>query len=146
MKTLILSAIFVLLSPSITKATSSNIETNINASSNGGTTEVRVNNQVNTGSNTTSVKGTTTTKVNINQNGGGTSSVTVNGKEYKVEGTGSLSIDETTDTNSSGSPTLKPTEPETPTQDKDENTDEDKSGFRKFFDSIKIFFSKLFGR
>ena len=75
---------------------------------------VNVNNDINSGFNSYSSE--TRTKVNISQDGEGTSSVKVNGKEWSLEGPGEISVDESSDSNSS--PTLSPTEnpTNTPTQ------------------------------
>ena len=66
---------------------------------------VKINNKINTGSSTSTYSSNTSTKIDIENDGGGTSQVTINGKEYKVEGEGELHIDE----NSSSTNTPKPT-------------------------------------
>lgn len=94
----VVAAGLLLLSTSTVLASTSSISNDIDVSSNGGgsSVNVKVNNNVN-GTNTSSTTTSTTqtkTNVNIDQSGDGHSSVTINGKEYKVDGPGSLNINE----------------------------------------------------
>lgn len=79
---------------------------------------VRINNNVNSKS-TTTYSSHTKTKIDIEQEGNGYSEVTVNGKEYKVEGPGELHVDEyissTNPPTTSNTNTPKPTIERSPT-------------------------------
>src|SRR3989338_2068165 len=94
---------------------SAGIINNINVSSQGG--ESRVNVRVNNISNSSVssyTQSTSRTKINIEQSGEGTSEVKVNGKEWKLEGPGEISVDETSTPNPTP-PTSTPTPTEEPT-------------------------------
>ena len=119
------------------------------AEGDGASVNVDIKNNVNTGSSTTRVQDESTTKVEIDQEGGGTSSVTINGKEYKVEGTGSLNIEEKTPL---GSPTVSPTVTGNPTatpSESEENNevvsikDENKSFLANLFAGLRERFKSL---
>lgn len=53
--------------------------------------------------------GSSKTNVEIHQTGEGTSKVTINGKEWKLEGPGNISVSETSSPNPTSSPTQSPT-------------------------------------
>ena len=137
------------------KEAEGSIRNYVNASATGENSEVdvKIDNNFGTGTtNTSSVKSESTTKVDITQEGTGTSSVTINGKEYKVEGAGSLHVDESTN----GSPTISPSEDgsttATPTssesQEEPNSVEENKSFIERFFrqlrEDIRNLFASLF--
>ena len=142
----LLSFIFI-LAVLITNAKPSFASTtnNVKASSssgNGGNSSVKVDikNNVNTGSSTNSVNGTTTTNVDIDQTGSGTSEVTINGKTWKQEGPGSITVSE-----SSSSSGLTPTiQSPTPSIANEKDSTQNEGFFDRLFASIKSFFSKIF--
>lgn len=68
---------------------------------------VEVHTDVNTGNSSTTTS-TTKTDIDINQTGDGKSEVKVNGKEYKVDGPGQLSVHDGKTTISSPNPTQTP--------------------------------------
>lgn len=126
------------------------ISTNVSAESTGGDSSVKVNinNNVNVKNNETSISSDTTTKVLINQTGEGTSSVKINGKEWNLEGSGTISVD---DSNNDQEPTPTPESEETAfpkPQAETENIDETKSFpeiiFDQMVETIKDFFKDLF--
>lgn len=84
-----------------------------NAASGGSSVNVRINNSLNSGNVSSQSFSKTETKVNISQEGEGTSSVTINGKEWKLEGPGEISVNESSDTSPTSGPTSSPTQ--TPT-------------------------------
>lgn len=89
----IIAAILLLFTVKASYATS--VTNDVKAESDGENSSVNVNikNNVNTGGTNTSTS-KTQTNIDIHQTGNGTSKVNVNGKEYKVEGPGDLSVHE----------------------------------------------------
>lgn len=118
--------------------------------------EVRIINQVNTGGTSTTSTTTTegSTNVEIHQTGEGTSSVTVNGKEWKLEGPGDISVQEgsvgaqtptpTAPTGGSPTPTSSPT-PADGEQDTQGFVEALKESLANFKESIQNIFSTFFG-
>lgn len=147
--------IFVLLLGSFS-STKAYIENNIKATSrsgNGGTSSNRViiNNNVNTGSNTSTVESSTNTTIDIDQEGEGTSEVTINGKTWKQEGPGSISIKESSDNKTSPTPSAAVTASPSATPSVEVlgvSTENNKPGMGQFmkqlFESIRQFFSNIF--
>lgn len=78
----------------------------------GSSVKVNINNTVNSTTNSDSSTSDTKAKIDIEQSGNGTSQVTVNGKEYKVEGVGELHIDENIPGNSQSTMDEEPGEVE----------------------------------
>lgn len=132
----------ILLGAPAAFASTANIDNNISAKSSGGNSSVNVNvnNEVNTGSqNTTSSQ--TNTKVDIEQSGEGHSSVKINGKEYKVDGTGSLHINEPgSSSNPSPTPTINPS----PSSSSSSNSESSISGnITKQLEEVKSLLQRL---
>lgn len=140
------------------------IRNEVYAKSSGGdsSVNVEVNNEVNTGSSYTSTTTTGTTNVEIHQTGTGTSTVRVNGKEWKVEGPGDISVSEgsngkMTPTSTpvpqiSATPTVTPTATVTPTDAPGEPHDEQlvmletfKQNMEKMKETLEYLFSSIFG-
>lgn len=70
------------------------LSSNVLASTGDSSVNVNIHNSVNIG-NSSQSSSKTETKVNISQEGEGTSSVKVNGKEWKLEGPGKINVNET---------------------------------------------------
>ena len=105
---------------------------------------VYIQNNVNTGKSINSSTSKTRTKVDIQQDGNGTSSVTVNGKEWKLDGPGEIHMDENSDSNDSTEPTPtvtpEPEESPTPTPEVLSAQDEIKLSFSQ---KMKLNFMKI---
>ena len=86
-KTALLLVILPLLLPMKVDATSSNVR--VNTSSDNSNIRVNVDSNVNSSS-TSEISTSSSTNVHINQSGEGTSTVKINGKEYKLEGPGEI--------------------------------------------------------
>ncbi len=113
---ILLTTIFLL---NLAKIANASIDNYVKAKATGENASVKVNikNNVNTGSNTSSYQSETNTKVNISQTGEGTSSVTVNGKEWKLEGPGEINVNESSDSTSSDTQNSEPTNTPAPTSE-----------------------------
>src|SRR3989344_7239264 len=83
---------------STTSSAYASVNNDIKVNSQGGGSRVKVNlkNNVNTDNYNYSSSSQTDTNVNINQTGEGTSSVKINGKEWKLEGPGEINVNEGT--------------------------------------------------
>ena len=138
-----------------TKEAEGSIRNYVNASATGddSSVNVKINNSFGTtNSNTSNVQGESTTRVEINQEGTGTSSVNVNGKEYKVEGPGNLNVEEKTPTGNEESNTTTPSATVTKTEDLNlsapDVTTENNNFLRMLFsqirESLKNFLGNLF--
>jgi hypothetical protein len=163
-----LPAVFLItiLYLALTSPVQAGISNYVRASSNSGsggnsTTQVNIKNNVNTGGSVNSYKSETKTDVHISQEGEGTSSVTINGKEWKLEGPGEINVDENTDSVSSTptpaptdtpDPTSTPTETPTPTPaptgeilgDQDNTSTTIGKLIEDFMKSLREIFSKMF--
>jgi predicted aldo/keto reductase-like oxidoreductase len=151
---LVIGIFFLLVSTTDLYASISN---KVNVESSGGNSSVKINNNVNTGSDSySSEEGSTSTKVEIHQSGEGTSEVNINGKEWKLDGPGDISVEENTD--SSDNSEVKSMESEENTENKQEtqetnsneridNVEEKDSPFgfiKVFFRNLREFFTNLF--
>lgn len=115
-----------------------NVSTNISAESTGDDSSVKVNinNNVNAKNDETFVSTDSTTKVLINQTGEGTSSIKINGKEWKLEGPGNINVNESNDDQDPTTPP-QPDETQSPEpQDETEKLEETKSFPEAIFDQI----------
>lgn len=96
---LLLFLILLFIVPTV----SASITNEVNINSSGGTSTVKINNQLGTNTNSTTTP-TSKTNVEINQTGEGTSKVTINGKEWKLEGPGNITVSEESTPKPSSSP------------------------------------------
>lgn len=132
------------------------ITNRVNASSSSGpggnsTTRVYINNNLNTGNNTSSFTSETKTDVHISQEGEGTSSVNINGKEWKLEGPGEINVNEgLSSTESSPTESLTQTPTSEPKPEVLGDNDEVPSFlgeiFQNLFKSLQQFLSRIFYR
>lgn len=86
----------------------------VQASTGGSSVKVKINNKVN--SDSSSFRSSSRTNVNIHQEGEGTSQVTINGQEWKLEGPGDINVNQDS-TPTPDNPTASPTQIPTPTQE-----------------------------
>lgn len=118
-----------------------------------GSVNVNIKNNLNS-DDSSQISSSTHTKVNISQEGEGTSSVTVNGKEWKLEGPGEINVDESSDGTSTPGPTSIPeeeesedepeeNEPETPS-DEEPSENSFSEIFIQRFEAIRQYFQELF--
>src|SRR3989344_526047 len=115
-------AIIIYLSfvPSINASVNNDIK--VNSQGGGSSVKVNLKNNVNTGNYNYSSSSQTDTNVNIKQTGEGTSSVKINGKEWKLEGPGEIDVNEGTRSEehtptTGGSEDVSITESPTPTNE-----------------------------
>ena len=150
-----------------------NISNRVRVESSGGTSSVKINNQLGSNTNSNTSNTSTSTKVEIDQSGEGTSEVSVNGKEWKLEGPGTISVDENSGINDSAEVKAESDELENENEDDeneedledndkndtdekddiDENEDNDEENktdnspfkfVKEFFQELRNFFSDLF--
>ncbi|KKQ77299.1 MAG: hypothetical protein UT00_C0015G0010 [Parcubacteria group bacterium GW2011_GWA1_38_7] len=126
------------------------VSTNVSAESTGGVSSIKVNvnNNVNVKNDETFVSSDTTTKVLINQTGEGTSSVKINGKEWNLEGPGTISFDESSSgqepTPTPESDEIETPEPQTETENPEETRSFPEAIFDQIVESIQDFIKSLF--
>lgn len=120
------------------------ITNEIRAESSGGSVSVEVNNQVNTG-NYSKTTTTTTGKTNIeiHQTGDGTSSVNINGKEWKLEGPGDISVQEDGAVNATRTPT--PTAPIEEQEQEETLFESLRENLEKLKETIENLIDSIFG-
>lgn len=150
----IMLSLFLLFSA--VRSVDANILNDIKAKSagNGSSVHVEINNSVNTNSkNKSGSSSKTDTKVDISQEGEGTSSVKINGKEWKLEGPGEIHVnnDDTASTTPAATDEPKaspsPTDVESPTPTPDEGQQKNagnifemlRETLRKIFTNLKFF-------
>lgn len=101
------SLLFILILLIVVPTVFASVTNEVNIQSSGGSSTVKINNQM--GANTTSTQTTSTkTNVEINQSGEGTSKVNINGKEWKLEGPGNISVSEESTPKPTSSPSASP--------------------------------------
>jgi len=126
------------------------IRNEVHASSTGGNSSVRVqvNNQVNTGNSTTTTTTTGKTNVEIHQTGDGTSSVSVDGKEWKLEGPGDISESVGSEESATPTPDGSPSATPTPTDSEQETqgfVEALKENLENFKEALQNLMSLFFG-
>ncbi len=148
---IVVSAILFVSTSSVVGANNANIDNKVKVNANGDSTSVNIDikNNVNTDSNSTTHK-ESSTNIHISQDGEGTSSVKVNGKEWKLEGPGEINVNEK-DTEGDG---LSPTTVDEPSPTPEQSDLEDsqvlgmqteKSGLlAKLNAAFANFFKKLY--
>ncbi|KKU64275.1 MAG: hypothetical protein UX87_C0007G0015 [Candidatus Amesbacteria bacterium GW2011_GWA1_47_16] len=90
----------------------------------------------------TSVTSRTDTNVSISQTGEGTSSVKINGKEYRLDGPGEIKVNESSGTDPTGSPTATTSPTPTPPTTA-ELTKADQETIVKFMEMIRELISRI---
>lgn len=96
--------VFLISAPNVSAST---INNEVNIKSSGGSSSVKIDNNVNTGSNTQTSQ-TSKTSVEIHQTGEGTSNVNINGKQWQLKGPGDISVSESTPATNSPAVTPNP--------------------------------------
>ena len=161
----IFSFAFALLFLSTSTADAETIKNSVKVTANGSNANANINisNNINTSSNTSNYSNSQSkTNIYINQSGEGTSSVKINGEEWKLEGPGEINVNENNTAKMETTLTVLPTIEPTTTPDslisaenedvgqvlgiQTENIQKQSSGFlEKFSNIISSFLSRLSG-
>lgn len=143
---LLLSVLFYLIFASDANA---NVYNNIRAESSSGeggnaSVNININNNINTGSSSYTSTSKTDTKIDLQQGGNGTSTVKINGKEWKLDGPGEIHVDENSSPSNASTPTpaISPTPEESPTPTPEVLSAQDESKLT-FSEKIKMELTKV---
>lgn len=126
----------LILAPQVSAEIRNNVSVRANSQGGESNVNVKVDNNVNSSSQNT-ISSQTKTDVHISQSGEGKSQVTINGKEYKLEGPGELNISNST---ASPSPTLSPSASPTSSPQIQEET---KNQLNKIMELLQQIFTLL---
>ena len=114
----------------------------VNIQSSGGTSTVKVNNQMGSNTNSTNTS-SSKTNVEIHQTGEGTSKVSINGKEWKLEGPGDISVSEESSPNPSSTASPSATATPSATPDSNDTKEDQKNIITQIIKSLQQLIERL---